>query len=204
MNGYETMKNRGNSIYGWAGNAANDIWQKASKAGSTITNYSGQAKIYASDITNKIWQTTKTGTAEAGTVLKAVTIKAYDMATSPKARQLLKESQEIATAVSRILVRIHATNAMNTIKERSKQGVEIGILISPECALIGATLGAAFGLCEFVLSSLEDEQLKKEASNLSTRCQIVSNLVKQSYNADMSPLVTGGPHIVGYDDTANL
>ncbi|MBR7069191.1 MAG: hypothetical protein IKI30_01910 [Oxalobacter sp.] len=219
---YNKVKNAGNYIYGWAGNTANDIWQIASKASSNAVLYAGQTTSYASEITNKIWQKT----AEAGPVLQQVIAKAYQMTTSSEAKQLLNECQKISATVSRILIRVYAVNALDIIKNRAKQGAEIGLRISssPECVLIGTALGAAFGLCEVIYKLYNDDLLRAEAKDLFTRCQTIVFLVKKAYNADMSPLAASIPpvpapvsthpfvknprpitfgKIPGYDDTNN-
>ncbi len=159
----------------------NEIWQKVTEIGIG-------AKDSTIDISNEIWQRA----VDAGPVLQTAILKAYNITTSSETKEILNECQEIAVIVTRISTIVLSVNALETIKKRTCQGTELGSSIIPGYGtIIGATLGAAFGLCEVAYNLLNDPSLKKEVNSLYQHCETLVFLIKKNYNVDMSPLAAG-------------
>ena len=184
--------NVGGDIYVWIGGhtkkasasaieAANEIWQKTTDIGKSATDNT-------IDISNKIWKKT----VDAGPVLQQVIVKTYDKATSSQTKEILGECQEIAVIVTRISTSIISTDALNIIKKRTIQGIELGSSYIPgPGTIIGATLGAAFGLCEVAYKLQKDSRFQKDIKDLYERCINLVKHIKKACNADMSPLAVG-------------
>ncbi len=184
--------NVGGDIYVWIGGhakkasastieTANEIWRKTTDIGKGATSNT-------IDISNKIWKKT----VDAGPILQQVIIESYKIATSPQTKEILGECQEIAVIVTRISTTILTDDAINIIKKRTNQGITLGSSYIPgPGTIIGATVGAALGLCEVAYKLQKNPQFQKDIKDLYKRCINLVEDIKKTYNADMSPLATG-------------